>query len=272
MDAFSRNAMMLLFGSMMLLGIGLVGVLAPVDTLTPGLQSFFSGHAPIVLATMGMLGIAAVVTVLIKGPPLEKRTKNEHDADEEAQSPKATDDTGQNPDQESEGIISDQTLALIESEVLLRQEEGTSCPLLGPEVPPAALCRALLEHESRWICARAKKEMHGALSNGQERWKEATKTITGGVRVRGRHDGEAASYRLAILAHIPPNSSPEQTSDTLELLGKLPGDRFLEVAMVRVPEEADTFASPMNVAGPMATEILLEKAPDGQEPGSGDKA
>ncbi len=280
MEAFSRNAVLVLFGSAMLLGMGLVGIFGSAEDFSPGLQKLMSGPAPVWLAAMGGLGIAAVLAVYLRGALPQEREEagaGAPEADGSRDEPGAEGEDaepGAQPASEStdRAPASDATVALVEVEVLLRPGEGESGPALGPAVPPAALCTGLVGARNRWICSMLKKEIHGDPGGGRDGFSAARERITQTIAVRGRTDGEAASYRLAFLVHVPPSSSLEDTASTLELLGSLPGDRFLEVAMVRVPEEADTFASSVTVAGSLAAENLLEDAPGDRHAPADEKA
>lgn len=266
MDAFfSRNAILVLFGSFMLLGMGLVGLFGPDDGLTPGLQRLMSGAAPLWLTVAGALGIAAVFAVYAKGalPNEEQDEKNDANEDERDASSEPESDEEETADEpDGGGMLADATLALIEVEVLLGRGEDMESPALGPAVPPSALCRALVESKPAWISSMLRKRMHSNLTGARARFEDAKSAIAPTIPVRGRDDGQAASYRLAALVHLPPSSSLENATETLTLLGKLPGDRFVEVFMARVPEEADKFASSTTVAGPLASENLLEDSAD----------
>ncbi|MFW5878928.1 MAG: hypothetical protein ACOCVR_03830, partial [Myxococcota bacterium] len=196
---------------------------------------------------------SGVLVALMRGRPEEERDKKSSE-----KKTKASDET----EEESSSPAADATLALVELEILIRGNGGEASPPLGSDVPPAAHCRALLSARSRWMTSAMKSSLHHGLAAGRDAWSQARKRLDARVSVRGRSDGEAASYRLGALVHVPPTAVLDRAAGVLELLGSLQGDRFIEVSMFRVPEQADTFASSTTVAGPLAAERLS----DGPEP------
>jgi hypothetical protein len=261
-DAFSRNLVMVLFGCAMLLCLGLVGMLGPEFEAGPGLDRFMTGPAPVWLAAVGAVGIGAVIALVLAGATETGAAEAGKKGDALAAAPASAPEGGEADEAPATEAIADATLTLVEIEVLLRREDGAETPALGAAVPPAVICKALYEARARWMTAGLKHGFQDSLAAAKSPFTEAAARIAQAVPVRGREDGESVSYRVAALVHVPPMASLEDPEQAMETLGRLHGDRFIEIAMVRVPEEAGTFAAALTVAGPLAAEKLAGESAD----------
>ncbi len=246
MDTFSRNIILMLLGCAMLMGLGITSLLASRSQPYPGAAWLMEGPAPIWLVIVGLIGVAAAVAMLLRGPS----SSGTGGADAVSRPP-----TG-DLDREGDAPISDPTVAFVDIEVILTRAEASPSPAVGADIPPATLCRALLDARPRWVTAAIRHELQREPADCAQLWREAATRITSSVPVRGRRDGDAASYRIAVVAHLPPSAKLGDAATALEIMGQLPGDRFLEVGVARVPEEAGTFAGQLTVAGNLAAESL----------------